>query len=64
MKLTAYDREGKQVWMMVRKEDLLVNAKTFKLPEWWTWDRPGRTVSIKAEFDDGTWTTFNHPDAH
>ena len=61
MKLTAYDKDGRQVWTMRRKEDLLLNASTFQLPEWWTWERPGATVRIKAEFDDGTWTVYVHP---
>ena len=61
MKLTAYNRHGEVTWTMTRKEDLLMNASTFNLPDWWSWDRPGTTVRIEAEFDDGTWTNYTNP---
>ena len=58
MKLTAYDKEGRRVWTLTRPEDLLLRAETFNLPEWWSWDRPGTTMRIVAEFDDGSWTDY------
>ena len=61
MTLTGYDRHGKRAWIMKRPEDLLVNAKTFELPDWWTWERPGTTVRIRVDFDDNTWTEYTHP---
>lgn len=61
MKLIGYDRHGRQAWTMTRKEDLLMTASTFTLPEWWTWERPGTTVRIVAKFDDGSEHTYTNP---